>query len=83
MSDFEHNLEKAAEYLGRFRGKVTGHFINGVSIVPAGADTFCNLSPIDNQSLGVAFAGGGGNFAATGVEGNGRFGAWPPDEEPV
>ncbi len=52
-----HNQQLAAQYLQRFRDTVTGHFINGAWHVPAGAETFSNLTPIDNSSLGQVVAG--------------------------
>ena len=54
LSDYDRNQELAAGYLQRFRDHVTGHFIDGESVLPADAATFANLSPIDNRSLGDA-----------------------------
>ena len=51
------NEALATQYLQRFREQTTGHFIQGEWLVPAGAETFENLTPIDNSSLGQVVAG--------------------------
>lgn len=51
------NQALAAQYLQRFREQTTGHFIKGEWLVPAGAETFKNLTPTDNSSLGQVVAG--------------------------
>lgn len=51
------NQALATQYLQRFREQTTGHFIQGEWLVPAGAETFENLTPIDNSSLGQVVAG--------------------------
>jgi len=51
------NQALAAQYLQRFREQTTGHFIKGEWLVPAGAETFENLTPTDNSSLGQVVAG--------------------------
>ena len=57
MSGYEDNLTKAQDYLRRFRENVTGHFIDGQFEVPSEAQTFENLTPADNTSLGDIVAG--------------------------
>lgn len=57
MSGHAENLVKAESFLDRFKTEVTGHFINGEFAVPDGADTFENLTPTDNSSLGNIAAG--------------------------
>lgn len=57
MSTLAENQQKANQYLARFKSNVTGHFINGEFLVPANNETFDNLSPIDNQSLGKVASG--------------------------
>lgn len=57
MSDFQTNQDRAARYLQRFKSQLSGHFIAGEHIVPPGAASFSNLSPIDNQSIGEIVAG--------------------------
>lgn len=57
MSGHAENLSKAEEYLARFRSEVTGHFINGEFEVPEGRETFDNLTPNDNSSLGSVVLG--------------------------
>lgn len=51
------NQALAAQYLQRFREQTTGHFIKGEWLVPAGAETFENVTPTDNSSLGQVVAG--------------------------
>lgn len=51
------NQELAARYLQRFREQTTGHFINGEWQVAASAETFENLTPIDNSVIGKVVAG--------------------------
>ena len=62
MSDLKENQAKAEQYLKRFKDTTTGHFINGEMIVPEGAETFDNPSPIDNTSLGQVVAGTTGDI---------------------
>lgn len=57
MSGHSDNLAKANTYLERFKQATTGHFINGAFEVPAGANTFDNLTPVDNTSLGAVVQG--------------------------
>lgn len=57
MTVFEDNLSKSQNYLRRFSETVTGHFINGQFEVPLQAQTFENLAPADNTSLGKIVAG--------------------------
>ncbi|MEZ5538021.1 MAG: 5-carboxymethyl-2-hydroxymuconate semialdehyde dehydrogenase [Thiolinea sp.] len=57
MSDLTTNQALAEKYLQRFKDHTTGHFINGEMIVPEGAKTFSNLTPVDNSSLGEVVAG--------------------------
>ena len=57
MSEHEVNLGKAQTYLKKFGDKVTGHYINGRFDTPAHAETFQNLSPVDNSSLGEVVSG--------------------------
>lgn len=57
MSEFESNLSAAKTFLEPFKSKITGHFINGQFMVPEGAETFENCSPVDRVSMGrVAIA---------------------------
>lgn len=51
------NQQLATHYLQRFRQQTTGHFIQGEWLIPQGATTFDNLTPIDNSSLGQIVAG--------------------------
>jgi len=53
----QQNIEKAQEYLKRFRDQLTGHFINGQPYLGNAPETFENLSPIDNTPLGMVVSG--------------------------
>ena len=58
MSDFAANRTAADSFLQTFRDNITGHFINGRMTVPAASETFDNLTPCDNSSLGQVAAAG-------------------------
>ena len=57
MSGHNDNLAKAVGFLQRFRDSTTGHFIDGRFEVSPGAETFVNLTPADNTSLGRVASG--------------------------
>jgi len=57
MSVLEQNIASSNDYLKRFKENVTGHIINGKSVLPEGSDVFTNLAPVDNSSLGQVAAG--------------------------
>ena len=55
----EQNIDKAEQYLKRFRDGVTGHWVNGAPWAGEVVETFDNLTPVDNTSLGRIAAGTG------------------------
>jgi 5-carboxymethyl-2-hydroxymuconic-semialdehyde dehydrogenase len=57
MSEFEDNLNRASNYLQKFKDAPTGHFIGGEFIIPKGAEYFENTTPTDNTGLGQIVAG--------------------------
>ncbi len=57
MPGHSEHQSKADTYLQRFKASTTGHFINGQSLVPDGAKTYTNTTPVDNSSLGEVVAG--------------------------
>ena len=57
MSDLATNLRHVAPCLERYRANTTGHFIDGKTVLPPGAKTFDNLTPVDNTSLGAVVSG--------------------------
>ena len=57
MSEFSENISRANQYLQPFKATTTGHFINGRVVLPAGAATYDNTTPVDNSSLGSVVAG--------------------------
>ena len=56
-AQLEENLKKADRYLQRFRENVTAHYINGQECLGDSGETFDNLTPTDNTSLGRIAAG--------------------------
>lgn len=57
MSVFDENKKQATLVLQRFQEQPLGHVIAGKVEVPQGAETFDNLAPADNSSLGQIVAG--------------------------
>jgi 5-carboxymethyl-2-hydroxymuconic-semialdehyde dehydrogenase len=57
MSELEKNLDLANQYLQKFKDQTLGHFINGQMVTPSGAETFENITPIDQSSLGQVAKG--------------------------
>lgn len=53
MSEFLENQKLATQYLARFKQQPTQHFIAGQWVPSQNGDTFENLSPVDNQSMGA------------------------------
>ena len=76
MTDLDHNLRAVAPYLERYRNHVTGHFINGKTVVPPGAATFDNLSPVDNATLGAVVRGTTADVDAACAAAAAAFPAW-------
>jgi 5-carboxymethyl-2-hydroxymuconic-semialdehyde dehydrogenase len=50
MTEFEHNLSRAEQYLTRFKNAPVGHFIGGEFYT--NDETFTNHTPIDNTAIG-------------------------------
>ncbi|HAS63771.1 MAG TPA: 5-carboxymethyl-2-hydroxymuconate semialdehyde dehydrogenase, partial [Vibrio sp.] len=48
----ELNQKTAEQYLARFRDNTLGHYINGEWTLGSQGETFENLTPTDNTSLG-------------------------------
>ncbi|MBP0047557.1 5-carboxymethyl-2-hydroxymuconate semialdehyde dehydrogenase [Marinobacterium sp. AK62] len=58
MSDtLQTNLERAQQYLERFKNNTTGHFINGEFTLGNGGSEYDNVTPTDNSSIGKIMAG--------------------------
>lgn len=58
MSDtLKTNLERAEQYLERFKKNTTGHYINGEFTLGHGGKEYDNHTPTDNSSLGKIMAG--------------------------
>lgn len=54
---FQDNLDRAQKYLTRFANSTTGHYINGEWQGTEGVETFDNIEPAANTSLGKIVAG--------------------------
>ncbi|GAA6152889.1 5-carboxymethyl-2-hydroxymuconate semialdehyde dehydrogenase [Pseudoteredinibacter isoporae] len=76
MSSFSHNKETAEHYLQRFLQSTTGHFINGQMVANGNAETYDNLSPINNESLGRVVAGRVEDMDAACTAAEDAFPAW-------
>lgn len=58
MSDtLATNLERAQQYLERFKNNTTGHYINGEFTLGNGGTEYDNFTPTDNSSIGKVMAG--------------------------
>ena len=76
MSGHAENLAKAGEYLARFKNETTGHFINGQFELPDERDTFENLTPTDNSSLGNVVEGQAEDIDRASEAAEGAFADW-------
>lgn len=76
MSEYEQNIERANGYLERFRNNVTTQFINGEWTSAEGANTFENLSPVDNLSIGQVAAASNAEVDAACKAAQDAFPAW-------
>ena len=54
---FQENIDRAEGYLSRFAANTTGHYINGEWQGTEGVETFDNIEPAANTSLGKIVAG--------------------------
>ncbi|MCV6591297.1 MAG: 5-carboxymethyl-2-hydroxymuconate semialdehyde dehydrogenase [Marinobacterium sp.] len=57
MTELNTNIAKAAEYLARFKDTTLGHYVNGEWTLGSEGETFDNLTPVDNTSLGKVVKG--------------------------
>ena len=73
---FEENLKKAANYLKRFKDKIAAHYLNGEACRGVSADTFENLTPTDNTSLGLVAAGSAEDIDQACAAAREAFPAW-------
>ncbi len=76
MSEFQNNVTKADAYLDRFKSNVTGHFINGEFTSGSGSETFENVTPIDNSSLGRVVKGTSADVDAACESAQNAFPEW-------
>lgn len=77
MSDtLATNLERAHQYLERFKNTTTGHFINGEFTLGTGGKEYDNLTPTDNSSLGKVMAGSVADMNAACEAAEAAFESW-------
>lgn len=76
MSDFDQNMAAARRYLQPFADTVTGHYINGERVVPAGSKTYDNTTPTDNTSLGRVVEGSTADIDEACKAAEAAFPAW-------
>lgn len=57
MSTFTANQATAAAFLKRYSTTVTGHHINGRTVIDPAAELYDNLNPSDNSCMGKVVAG--------------------------
>ena len=76
MSDFDQNMAAARRYLQPFADTVTGHYINGERVVPAGSKSYDNTTPTDNTSLGQVVEGSAADVDEACKAAEAAFPAW-------
>lgn len=77
MSDtFAGNMERATQYLERFKKNITGHYINGEFTLGNGGREYENLTPTDNSVIGKVMAGSVADMDAACEAAEGAFAAW-------
>ena len=77
MSDtLATNLERAQQYLERFKNNTTGHYINGEFTLGNGGREYDNVTPTDNSSIGKVMAGSVADMDAACEAAENAFEAW-------
>jgi 5-carboxymethyl-2-hydroxymuconic-semialdehyde dehydrogenase len=77
MSDtLQTNLERATQYLERFKNNTTGHYINGEFTLGNGGREYDNVTPTDNSSIGKVMAGSVADMDAACEAAENAFEAW-------
>lgn len=76
MTSFTDTQSTADHYLQHFKETTIGHFINGQAVVPKHANTFRNLTPIDNSSLGDIVEGTANDVDQACQAAHDAFSAW-------
>ena len=76
MTEFTDNQSRADRYLERFQGATTGHFINGQPHIAEGAETYSNITPVDNSSLGEVVAGTAADMDSACEAAEAAFASW-------
>lgn len=75
-TELNSNIDKAQQYLTRFKGTTLGHYINGSWTLGSEGDTFDNLTPVDNSSLGKVVKGTVADVNAACDAADSAFEAW-------
>lgn len=77
MSDtYASNLERAQQYLERFKNNTTGHYINGEFTLGTGGKEYDNITPTDNTSIGKVMAGSVADMDAACQAAEDAFASW-------
>ncbi|SHK06756.1 5-carboxymethyl-2-hydroxymuconic-semialdehyde dehydrogenase [Marinobacter antarcticus] len=77
MSDtLATNLERAQQYLERFKNNTTGHYINGEFTLGNGGREYDNLTPTDNSCIGKVMAASVADMDAACEAAENAFEAW-------
>ncbi len=77
MSDtLATNLERAQQYLERFKNNTTGHLINGEFTLGNGGREYDNVTPTDNSAIGKIMAGSVADMDAACEAAESAFEAW-------
>lgn len=76
MSHFQENQQQAQLYLQRYTDTITGHYINGQWLVSDNAETFENLTPVDNTALGKVVSGSASDVDAASKAAANAFDGW-------
>lgn len=73
---FQDNLDRATRYLERFKATTTGHYINGHWQSTDDVETFENIEPASNTSLGNIVAGTDNDMDCACEAAENAFEAW-------
>jgi len=75
-TELNSNIDKAQQYLARFKETTLGHYINGEWTQGSDGETFDNLTPVDNSSLGKVVKGTVADVNAACDAADSAFEAW-------
>lgn len=76
MTQYTDNQTRADAFLARFKAATTGHLINGKVCVPPENETYTNVTPVDNSSLGEVASGTATDIDSACEAAEAAFPAW-------